>query len=193
VNGAPGDERGQFRAAHLAHAQRLYSVALGGTGNPATAKQLVNDVFEDAWKQRDEVLQLEGDDQRGFLLAILKNKIVDSFRLGAGRFERLDDDPDDSMDQRFSKLPSTSQTALQREVVGRCWDVIANMPPIRRMIFFLLTEECTNREIADHLAITQSTVRSHLQRGRKELTEKVGSAAEIFFDLEDQNEDGTQR
>ncbi|WP_430786911.1 RNA polymerase sigma factor [Actinoplanes sp. G11-F43] len=187
------EERRLFEALFRAHAARLHSVARRGV-NPAIAEQLVQDVFKDAMKQRDTLLLLDADEQRAWLRHVLNLKIIDSFRLGAGKHERLFRDPDYSMDQRLARQSSTSRNAILREIVGKCWDVIKTMPEERRRIFYLRADQdWTTRAIAEHLGITPSTVRSHLHLGRKQLEEKVGPRAEIFIDLEDDSEDGTQR
>jgi RNA polymerase sigma-70 factor (ECF subfamily) len=185
--------REQFRTVFRAHSQRLHSVALRRTGNRATAESLVGDVFEDAWKQRETFLLLPESEQVNWLFRVIHNKIADSFRLGAGRFERLYAEPNFSMDQRPAPRSSTPRQALLQEILGRCWDMIKDMPEVRRTVFFLRAAEWTTGEIAKELGISASTVRSHLQHGRKQFEEKIGPAAEIFTDLEDENEDGTQR
>jgi RNA polymerase sigma-70 factor (ECF subfamily) len=193
VTGDFDEERRELKALFKAYAPRLHSVALRETVNRATAESLVQDVFEDAWKQRETLFMLEDDEQRSWLFSVLHNKIMDMFRLGAGKFERLVNDPDYSMDQRSARRSSTPRTALLRDVLDRCWDVIKGMPEVRRKVFFLRAEEWTTREIAEELGIAQSTVRSHLQRGLEQFEEKIGASAEIFIDLEDESVDGTPR
>ena len=187
-------EKEQIDEIYRTHAAHLHNVAfLGANGDRGKAQTLVQETFQAAWQKRDKFLSYEPERQRRWLFRVLRNKIINSFTRGVGRFERLQDDPELGFEQHPAGPSSPSRAALLGDVLDQCWDVIKTMPPVRQKVFFMRAEEWKPGEIAKALSITPSTVRDHVQAGLEQLNAKIGPYAEIFTDLEDENEKGTQR
>lgn len=188
------DDEEQINEIYRAHAAHLYNVALLGTGGDrGRAQTLVQETFQVAWQKRGTFLISEPEHQRRWLFRVLNNKIIKSFTRGAGRFEKLQDDPELGLEQQPSGPTSPLRAALLGDVLNQCWEVIKAMPSVRQKVFFMRAEEWKSSEIAEALGITTSTVRDHVKAGLQQLNAKIGPTAEIFTDLEDENENGTQR
>lgn len=193
MSGDPGEER-QIDDIYRAHAAHLYNVALlGASGDRGKAKTLVQETFQAAWEKRDMFLSCEPEHQRRWLFRVLRNNIIKSFTRGAGRFERLQENPEIGLEQHPAGPTSPLRAVLLRDVLDQCWDVIKAMSPTCQKVFFMRAEEWKPGEIAEALGITTSTVRDHVQAGLRQLNARIGPTAEIFTDLEDENESGTQR
>ncbi|MEV4638423.1 RNA polymerase sigma factor [Actinoplanes sp. NPDC049548] len=194
MSSTSGEQRQQIHELFEQHAEHMRNVALAGTNkDDQLAWAAVQETFHDAWKRRSSFLSLSAEHQRRWLFRVLHRKVANTFSRGAGRFERPADDTDLELAGGKPRPAASLRGVLLRELLIQSWAVIAEMPPRRRKIFFLRADEWTITEIAEELSIDESTVREHVRAGLKQLTAKVGPAREIFIDLEDGDENGTER
>ena len=84
------------------HGDSLYRFALMRVRNPSTAEDMVQETLLAAWRARSNFAG--GSAERTWLIAILKNKIIDYFRRYRHEAPLLDNaDTDDAIDALFAK------------------------------------------------------------------------------------------
>ena len=188
------DERRQINDLYREHAEKMRNYALPRTGGDlGLAQTAVQETFRAAWQNRATVLSYAPDRQAGWLFVTVRNKAINLSTRGARRFEESRDQTGLDLARPAVRSGAPLQAVLLQDVLAHCWDVIKEMPSVRRLVFARLADGWKTSEIADDLGITQSTVRDHIQAGRRQLNAKIGPNKEIFIDLEDENESGTER
>lgn len=137
-------------------------------GDREAAADAVQDAFVQAHRHRDRVLGLESP--TGWLRHVALNRIRNQHRgqqreaAALPRLAASDESPDDVGD--------TADAG--REAAA----MVAALPPQQRStaaMYYLLDQPTA--VIADHLGITEATVRSHLRAARKRLHEQLEGGA----------------
>ncbi|MFI9588483.1 RNA polymerase sigma factor [Streptomyces sp. NPDC052236] len=137
------------------------------------APDLTQEVFQAAAQRWDRLRGLDRDAQRAWLFRVLKHKVFDHWG-AARRHVPVSEVPETAADQ------DASREALSHLLLQRCWRMIDAMPPAQRRVALLRWQgEWTTREIAEHLALSPSTVRVHLRNARRVLVEEFGT--EVVF------------
>ncbi|GAA3247004.1 RNA polymerase sigma factor [Dactylosporangium siamense] len=171
---------GLFRAA----AAGLFATALAGLGGDRdTAEDLVQEVFQAAWLARDKVCGRDLGSQRAWLYTTLKHKIIDVFRRGQ-RETVMAPLELELLKRPGQQGPGPTRAVLSSAMLDLSWAVIRQMPAVRQHVFWLRAHEWKTAEIAEHLRITQSTVRDHYRIGLQQLNQHLGCGREIVADLE---------
>jgi RNA polymerase sigma factor (sigma-70 family) len=140
------------------HAEAVFVSALRAVGGDRReAETFVQEAFQAAAVQWDEIANDDPAAQRAWLRRVAINKAIDRHRVG--RRVHLVAEVEIARTE-----PSAEQIALPRIVKDRCLQVIKEMPPRRRLVAYLRWhEEWDVREIAQYLGIAVSTVRVHLR------------------------------
>jgi RNA polymerase sigma factor (sigma-70 family) len=113
-------------------------------------------------------------DNSRYVVGIAVRKVADHYRLRLRFVQPPEEDNYASDDARFDEL--LDELSVMRAVR----DLIRNQPPRRRevaVLYFL--EERTYAEVAGILAITESTVRTHVERLRTLLKPLIDRATEL--------------
>jgi len=164
------------------HGDSLYRFALQRVRNPTTAEDLVQETLLAAWRAKDNFAGQAAE--RTWLIAILKNKIIDHFRR-ISRETPLPDmaDNDDAIDALFAqnndhwlRPPSawaSPDGALEQAEFWQVFqDCLASLPA-RQAQAFTLTEVdgLSTEELCKALAAQPSNVWVMLHRARLRLRE----------------------
>jgi RNA polymerase sigma-70 factor, ECF subfamily len=162
LKGAPAAAPHVLDADRLgAHLDRLYRAALGMTGSPADAEDLVQDVCVRVLAKPR--LVTNGDDL-GYLLRVLRNTFISNHR-SAARRPAVATAPEDL--ERFETALGDPQRALEaRQLYGR----IAALPGHQRDVLVAVDLlGLSYKEAAAHLDIPTGTIMSRLFRARQAL------------------------
>ena len=164
------------------HGDSLYRFALLRVRNPTTAEDLVQETLLAAWRAQDGFAGQSAE--RTWLIAILKNKLIDHFRR-TSRETPLPDmaDTDDAIDALFAKhndhwvsppsaWASPDDALEQTEFWQVFQDCLASLPA-RQAQAFTLTEVdgLSTEELCKALAAQPSNVWVMLHRARLRLRE----------------------
>jgi RNA polymerase sigma-70 factor (ECF subfamily) len=156
------DDWGGFEAFYTATAERTYlTVRRMTAGDPHLAHDATQDAYVvllECWSQRQH---LPLDVNRRYIVGIAAHKVIDRYR-SQRRDANLDDECDQPLeDNGFTELINElSALRAVRELIDR-------QPARRRAVATLyFLEEATYPEIATALRITESTVRTHVERMR---------------------------
>jgi len=164
------------------HGDSLYRFALLRVRNPTTAEDLVQETLLAAWRAKDSFAGQATE--RTWLIAILKNKLIDHFRR-TSRETPLPDmaDTDDAIDALFNEHTdhwlhppanwSRPDNALEQAEFWQVFqDCLAGLPA-RQAQAFTLTEVdgLSTEELCKALAAQPSNVWVMLHRARLRLRE----------------------
>jgi RNA polymerase sigma-70 factor, ECF subfamily len=148
------------------HLDRLYRAALGMTGSPADAEDLVQDVCV---KVLAKPRLVTGDDDLGYLLRVLRNTFI-SGRRTAARRPATATAPED-LDRHEANRGADPERAFEaRELYGR----IATLPDHQRdALVSVDLLGLSYKEAADTRGVPTGTIMSRLFRARKALTDRT--------------------
>ncbi len=148
-----------------AHYDRLYRLARRLTGSPDDALDLVQETFLKAARYQKSIPAGFAPEE-AWLVRVLINIRRDQWRKSStrSRFEAI----------AFGESPSAAaRSDLEESVIVRAsvWQALDVLPPRRRAIIVMHELEGTDvPAIAALLGITQITVRWHLSKGRRDLS-----------------------
>jgi RNA polymerase sigma-70 factor, ECF subfamily len=145
------------------HLDRLYRAALGLTGSPADAEDLVQDVCV---KVLAKPRLVSGEDDLGYLLRVLRNTFISNHRTSARR-PATATAPEDL--ERFEARGTDPERALEaRELYAR----IAALPDHQRDVLVAVDLlGLSYKETAASVGVPTGTVMSRLFRARQALVD----------------------
>jgi RNA polymerase sigma-70 factor (ECF subfamily) len=145
-----------------------FGLAQAMLGDPEAAEEVVQDVFERAWRE-SRSYRAERGSVRTWLLAIARNASIDRYRRGAKRStERpLEDDID--------RADPDAEALLERAVVSeRVRAALATLPPDQRTVIALsFYGGFAQSEIASRLGIPLGTVKGRARLAMAKLREAL--------------------
>jgi len=172
---APGES---FEAKALEHLDVLYGAAMRLTRDPSEAEDLVQDALVRAYRFQHHFEA--GTNLKAWLMRILTNTFINSYRRGVRERRVLDQDESapigDGVMSRaamrgLTDSVSVAQEGILREEIKRALD---ELPEDYRVIVVLADiEELSYKEIAEALECPIGTVMSRLHRGRKLLQQRL--------------------
>ncbi len=158
---AKGDEQA-FTVLYEKYWEKLFVVALNRVQSVEIAKELVQDLFADLWKNR-------------FRLAIRKN--VSSYLFGALRNIILDHIRKEIVREKYilhisrfyhAQDNATAEQIGLSDLNNALKEAVGQLPPRCRQVYELSrNEHFTNREIADRLDISHKTVENQITKALK--------------------------
>lgn len=163
------DHDDDVRRAYAAHGPELYRFALRSLGDPGAAQDAVQETFLRAWRASDR-FDPQLASLRGWLFAIIRNVVVDSFRAERSR-PRLravstDTDPLASFADQVGRADA-SEDVLRSWVVEEALRRIGGDHRAAIVQTYLLDRPYD--EVATELGIPTSTLRSRVFYGLKAL------------------------
>jgi RNA polymerase sigma-70 factor (ECF subfamily) len=173
-------QREQVEDLYRQEAEDLHKYACR-KGYASESWDLVQTTFQEAIRAWPRVGRLGPDERRKWLRRVLRNKAVDLWR--KQNVVELTVDVTD----RDSRPDETCGRAEFGIALASCWREIAQMPPTRRTVAWLVWgESWTPNSVAEHLGVAPSTVRGHLREARKQLRATVGHLVSFIDDEEEQ-------
>ncbi|MFN7919295.1 MAG: sigma-70 family RNA polymerase sigma factor [Bryobacteraceae bacterium] len=162
VSACQAGDRDAFRALFEAHRDRVYSIALRYTADPAAAMDIAQDVFV---KLLGRIGEFRGEARfETWLYRLTANACIDYKR----RWRRLI-----PLGELFTKERLT-QSAARNQVGERVQEAVSKLSPeLRLTVILRYTQGLAYDEIAGVLGISKGTVASRLNRAHKELERRL--------------------
>ncbi|MBX2804168.1 MAG: sigma-70 family RNA polymerase sigma factor [Myxococcales bacterium] len=163
VLAARGGDRSAFERLVRAHMHAVCAITTAVMSSTAAAEEVAQETFVQAW-QRLHTLR---DPARfgSWVRGIARNRARDARR---SRRRRPEDGPDPAV------LPAPHPDPDQRLDDARLWHVLDDLDEDHREVLVLYyRQDCSVREVARQLELTEPTVRKRLSRARKRLREHV--------------------
>lgn len=164
------------------HGDSLYRFALVRVREPAVAEDLVQETLLAAWRAKDSFTG--GSAERTWLIAILKNKLIDHFRRSSRESPLPDiEDSDEAVDALFSehrdhwvRMPATwanPDDALEQSEFWHIFQECLEALPARQAQMFTLCEieGLSTEELCKVMQAQTSNVWVMLHRARLRLRE----------------------
>lgn len=144
------------------HAALVNGLALRILRNPTDAEDVVQEVFVQAWRQRERFDVGRGSLQ-AWLCTMARTRALDRLRRVAARRE----EPEDA-----APSPSAPPSTLDQMTVRKALDVLSDGQ--RRAIELAYYEGLTQTEIAERLQEPLGTVKTRIRTGLLRLRESLG-------------------
>ena len=166
-------QTGEFEKAALPHLNELYRTAARLLGDGATAEDVVQETYLQAWKS---FARFEpGTNCRAWLFKILVNTIH-HYRRGWFNLRRVKES-EEILEQTAACAAPAPERIAQEEILR----ALGRLPPDYRAAVLLAdVEEFSYKEIAALLDVPIGTVMSRLSRGRKLLREQLSGLARSY-------------
>lgn len=157
-------QEGAFNILFDRYAPQLYNIALKYVGRPDEAEEIVQEAFVKVWINRDKIkphLPFVP-----YIIRISKNLVINKSR------KRLHE-------QAYIRYKALTQKNLNRITENQVFlkelqDIlevkVAQLPEKRKQIYKLSREHgLSNKEIAEKLVVSESTVENHINKALKDL------------------------
>lgn len=179
---AGGNELAFTRLFH-GYKYKLYGFVFRLTGTHASAEDVVQDIFEKLWKDREVLLEI--DSFQRYIFRMAQNHAINGFKRMAREVTILKQ----LTDALAASSASTPQGSLAlKETQERLHNAIQQLPPQQKIVFLLSREQgVKHEEIARRLQITTGTVKNHMIQAlrtlRKHMQQFPNSLDAIYFAL----------
>lgn len=154
------------------HWRKVFNVAYKFVGSHEQAEDLTQDIFLKIFKS------LETFDRRAnfqtWLISVSRNLCIDHYR--SVRKERMTIDREVTSEDVSPVSTTTSPLAAleQRDLAALLRTALQGLPQSLRMAVLLRDiQELSYQEIADRLRLPEGTVKSRINRGRRELARQI--------------------
>jgi RNA polymerase sigma-70 factor (ECF subfamily) len=179
--------RRHFETHAMPHVDSLYSAALRYTRNRQDAEDLVQETFLSAYAAWDSFLP--DSNCRAWLLRILTNGFINSYRRRQTRHRFIEERADESVNVLYGEErrleASDPEGALVDETLGdEVSRALAELPEDHRIVVVLADlQGLKYREVADILDCPVGTVMSRLFRARRLLEEALTTYAASHYGI----------
>ena len=152
--------------------RKVFNVAYKFVGRHDLAEDLTQDVFLKIFKA------LGTFDRRAnfqtWLISVSRNLCIDHYRSVRKERELVDRSVDSAEVSAVSGEPDALLALERGDRRARLHDALAQLPDtLRTAVMLRDIQELTYQEIADKLALPEGTVKSRINRGRKELARQI--------------------
>ncbi len=154
------------------HWRKVFNVAYKFVGSHEQAEDLTQDIFLKIFRSLDTF------DRRAnfqtWLISVSRNLCIDHYR--SVRKERQTIDRDVTAEALSPAATTASPLAAleQRDLAGLLRSALQQLPPSLRMAVLLRDiQELPYQEIAERLRLPEGTVKSRINRGRRELARQI--------------------
>jgi RNA polymerase sigma-70 factor (ECF subfamily) len=172
------DDEFAFRELFDRYSDNIYGVALAYTKSPASAEEIVQDVFMKIWMNRHKLLQVERF--ADYLFIVARNYILNYLRKNKKnkQFTQL-------LSQHFGESAITPEDEfLVKESQKLIEQAAATLAPQQQMVYQLRRkQELSLEDIASQMNISRNTARNHLNQALKHIKEylKTHSGDALFL------------
>lgn len=183
-----------FKAEMLPHMKALYYFALGKTGDPEDAKDLLQETYFNAYRYLDKYSS--GTNAKGWLVRIMMNSFINRYRKSSREPDKVSyDDIKDYyliLSEPAGDAHQTQDEIFDNQLGDETSQALQNLPNDYRTVIILSDlEGYSYEEIADFVEIPIGTVRSRLHRGRKILRSALKDyASNHGYRVGDRNREG---
>ncbi len=169
-----GDESA-FTEIYRQYWKLLFSVAANKLDNLADAEEIVQDVFADLWKRRDEINIRQS--LKSYLAAAVKFQVYSLLykKYRQRRYEAL-------LSQDASAISHVEEQFDLKALKEQLQQTAAQLPVRCKLVYELSREEgLSNKEIAQSLDISEKTVENQMTKALKHLRTTLKSFFSFLF------------
>lgn len=157
------------------HNKTILNYALSLTNDIHLAKDIVQDVFLDVWKDRKKLKPTSS--LKNYLFKIAYHKFINQYHKNR-TISALERAYVEALDQTFND----SNSELLEQKIALVFEGISNLPKKCKEIFLLSKKEgLTNIEISEYMNISIKTVEGHLTKAYCLLRERVGDQIKFIL------------
>lgn len=139
----------------------LFRLALSLVGSSVEAEDIVQDIYEKAWRARDAVLA--SSYPRAYLCRMTRNLAIDRLRMRRMSVEIADREAEDGV-----------KDIIIKDIAQYTTHIISTLPERQRLAIQMRDVEGYElEEIAEVLECDQTSVRMNLSRARKSIREQI--------------------
>ncbi len=156
------------------HSDKLYSIAYSYLKNHHDAKDAVQDVFINVYKNIEFFYELERDKRVSLLVKYTRNKAIDYIRRKKRRPDTISlsyEIEDEEINYEIPDFTNTPEEKyLEKEALEKVAELISTLPDAQREVVEMRYRySMSNREIAEALNINTSAVTSRMNRAKSTL------------------------
>lgn len=155
----------------------VYSLVLRIAQNPASAEEIVQDIFLQLWRSADR-FQISRGPLEPWLFTMARNRALDFLRLKREKQRRREDSDTDVIVPSAVVRPDPEGDIDQSRRAEKIRALLSSLPEAqRRAIELAFFEGLTHSEIADATGEPLGTVKSWIRGGLLRLRESLGEAS----------------
>ena len=148
--------------------RRIVALAYVLCGNAAVAEEIAHDAFLKAMRSWARVSRMEAPE--AWVRRVVANASTSRFRRLSAESRAL---------LRLGARPERPPGGTEPERVADVWDAVRRLPRRQAQVIALhYLHDLTRRQTAEVLGCTEETVKTHLERARRTLSEQLGEAHE---------------
>lgn len=138
------------------------------------SEDIVQDVFTKIWTKRKEMSSY--DNIKTYLYTSVRNKCLNELEHSKVKEKYIY-----HVQNNSSVYVDTEDVEMEQEVYKLLFDAIEELPNKCRKVFKLHLEGKNNNEIAEILEISKLTAKTHKQKAKRMITEKLGNLSFYVF------------
>jgi RNA polymerase sigma-70 factor (family 1) len=161
---------GAFREIYVRYWKTLYAEAYKRLKNKDQAEEIVQDLFTSLWNKR-ESLQID-ETLAGYLYKSVGYRVIDQYRRELTRLKHRQ-----ALKVTYSEADHSTENGIMLKDLEYSINLaVGQLPDKCRSVYELSrVAHKTNKEIAEHLGISEKTVENHLTRALRKLRLSLGS------------------
>lgn len=173
---AEGEELA-FRKLFDLYKERFYAVALKMTRSDEVAEDIVQDIFMNIWKKREDLADI--DNPSSYFFTAVYRRVYHHYRKIALEKKLLQ-----AASPKKESVNTTDEMVLAHESNELISRAIIKLPPQQQLVFKLTKQEGLSREdVARQLHISPNTVKNHLADALKSIRAFLHHSTLIFLIL----------
>jgi RNA polymerase sigma-70 factor (ECF subfamily) len=159
------------------YGRSVYSLVLRIAQNPASAEEIVQDIFLQLWRSADR-FQITRGPLEPWLFTMARNRALDFLRLKREKQRRREDSDTDVVVPSAVVRPDPEGDIDQSRRAEKVRGLLSSLPEAqRRAIELAFFEGLTHSEIADATGEPLGTVKSWIRGGLLRFRESLGEAS----------------
>lgn len=157
-----------FEVLYDRHSGIAYSLAYRILGERSAAEDVTQEAFVSIWRSGGRYDRARGS-VRSWMLGIVRNRAIDSLRMGGGRAPKLNTDDDLLLEQQEAG-ERTEGEALQRETAKEVRTALGELPNEQsKVIQLAYFGGFSQSEIASMLGLPLGTVKGRMRLGLEKI------------------------
>jgi RNA polymerase sigma-70 factor (ECF subfamily) len=154
------------------HGGIAYSLAYRIVGEPGAAEDVTQEAFISLWRSGARYDRGRGS-VRSWMLSIVRNRAIDSLRVGAGKAPKLTFDDDAVLEQRPAE-ELTDEEAMQHETASEVRGALGQLPGDQsKVIELAYYGGFSQSEIAEMLGVPLGTVKGRMRLGMEKIRGEI--------------------